>query len=173
MSGAIPPLPQYVFMAWCLVKHRDNFTCHGRRHLTWSSIQWARFKVFTEMVMKFQVVMTCIDVVGYRRFGKMEASRSSATMASYHINTRRHNPEDHDLNSIQGVPPLVWTTKLTPCSRVLEKLTVAYLVKKFPAFYGTRRFITAFTRARPWSLPWVRLIQSTSSHPTTLGFILI
>jgi len=26
MSGAIPPLPQYSFMAWCLVKHRDNFT---------------------------------------------------------------------------------------------------------------------------------------------------
>jgi hypothetical protein len=23
---AIPPLPQYVFMAWCLVKHRYNFT---------------------------------------------------------------------------------------------------------------------------------------------------
>jgi hypothetical protein len=26
MRGAIPPLPQYFFMAWCLVKHRDNFT---------------------------------------------------------------------------------------------------------------------------------------------------
>jgi hypothetical protein len=26
MHGAIPPLPQYVFMVWCLVKHRDNFT---------------------------------------------------------------------------------------------------------------------------------------------------
>jgi hypothetical protein len=26
MSGVIPPLPQYVFMAWCLVKHRGNFT---------------------------------------------------------------------------------------------------------------------------------------------------
>jgi hypothetical protein len=26
MSGAIHPLPQYVFMACCLVKHRDNFT---------------------------------------------------------------------------------------------------------------------------------------------------
>jgi hypothetical protein len=26
MCGAISPLPQYVFMAWCLVKHRDNFT---------------------------------------------------------------------------------------------------------------------------------------------------
>jgi hypothetical protein len=26
MRGAIPPLPQYIFMEWCLVKHRDNFT---------------------------------------------------------------------------------------------------------------------------------------------------
>jgi hypothetical protein len=23
MLEAIPPLPKYVFMAWCLVKHRD------------------------------------------------------------------------------------------------------------------------------------------------------
>ena len=28
-----------------------------------------------------------------------------------------------------------------------EKLTVSQLLKKLPAFYGTRRFITAFTRA--------------------------
>jgi hypothetical protein len=28
MSEAIPPLPQYAFMAWCSVKrkHRENFT---------------------------------------------------------------------------------------------------------------------------------------------------
>jgi hypothetical protein len=26
MRGAIPPLPQYAFMVWCLVKHRDNFS---------------------------------------------------------------------------------------------------------------------------------------------------
>jgi hypothetical protein len=26
MSRAIPLLPLYVFMEWCLVKHRDNFT---------------------------------------------------------------------------------------------------------------------------------------------------
>jgi hypothetical protein len=25
MRGVIPPLPQYLFMAWCLVNHRDNF----------------------------------------------------------------------------------------------------------------------------------------------------
>jgi hypothetical protein len=41
----------------------------------------------------------------------------------------------------------------TPWSRVLlEKLTGLQLVKKFPAFYGTRRFITALTSARHLSL---------------------
>jgi hypothetical protein len=25
MRRAIPPLPQYVYMAWCLVRHRDSF----------------------------------------------------------------------------------------------------------------------------------------------------
>jgi hypothetical protein len=37
---------------------------------------------------------------------------------------------------------------LTPWNRVLpEKLKRPELLKKFPAFYGTRRFITAFTIA--------------------------
>jgi hypothetical protein len=37
---------------------------------------------------------------------------------------------------------------LTPWNRVLlEKLTIFQLLKKFPAFYRTRRFITAFTSA--------------------------
>jgi len=40
------------------------------------------------------------------------------------------------------------TYSLTPWSRVLlEKLTVFQLVKKFSAFYGTRRFITTVTSA--------------------------
>jgi len=26
LRAAVPPPLQYVFMAWCLVKHRDNFT---------------------------------------------------------------------------------------------------------------------------------------------------
>jgi hypothetical protein len=45
------------------------------------------------------------------------------------------------------------THLLTPCSKVLlEKLTGPQLVKKFPPFYGTRRFITLFTSARHLSL---------------------
>jgi hypothetical protein len=42
---------------------------------------------------------------------------------------------------------------LTPWSRVLlEKLTGLQLVKKFPAFYGTRMLITAFISARHLSI---------------------
>jgi len=46
-------------------------------------------------------------------------------------------------------------------SRVLvEKLTVSQLVK-FPAFHGTRRFITVYTTAHHLSLPEARLNHST------------
>jgi hypothetical protein len=42
---------------------------------------------------------------------------------------------------------------LNPCSQVLlEKRTGFQPVKKFPAFYGTRRFFTTFTNARHLSL---------------------
>ena len=41
------------------------------------------------------------------------------------------------------------TYSLTPWSRVLlEKLTGSQLVKIFPTFYGTRKFVTAFTSSR-------------------------
>jgi hypothetical protein len=48
---------------------------------------------------------------------------------------------------------VTWQYLITPWSRVLlQKLTGSQLVKKFPTFYGTRRFITAFTSARHLSL---------------------
>ena len=55
------------------------------------------------------------------------------------------------------------TYLLTPWSRVLlENLMGFQLFKKFPAFYGTRRFITAFTSARHMSVSWATAIQSMS-----------
>ena len=66
------------------------------------------------------------------------------------------------------------TYLLTPWCRVLlEKLTGLLLVKKFPAFYGTRRFITALTSVRHLSLSWASPIQSTYPHPTSWRSILI
>ena len=56
---------------------------------------------------------------------------------------------------------------------VLDKLTGFQLIKKLPAVYGTRRFITAFTSARHLSLSWASSIQSIASHPTSWRSILI
>ena len=62
----------------------------------------------------------------------------------------------------------------TPCCRVLlEKLTGLQLVKKFPAFHGTRRFITALPNVRQLSLSWTNPIQSIYTHPTSWRSILI
>ena len=66
------------------------------------------------------------------------------------------------------------TYLLTPYGRVLhEKLTGFHFVKKFPAFYGTRRFTTAFTSARHLSLSCASSIQSIPPHPTYWRSILI
>ena len=62
---------------------------------------------------------------------------------------------------------LIFTYLLTPWCRVLlEKLTGLQLVKKLPAFHGTRRFITALTSVRHLSLSWASPIQSIYTHPT-------
>ena len=63
---------------------------------------------------------------------------------------------------------------LTPWCRVLlEKLIGLQLGKKFPAFYGTRRFITALTSFHHSSLSWASPIQSTYLQPTSWRSILI
>ena len=63
---------------------------------------------------------------------------------------------------------------LTPWCRVLlEKLTGFQLVNKFPAFQGTRRFITALTSVHDLSIPWASPIQSIYPHPTSWRSILI
>ena len=56
---------------------------------------------------------------------------------------------------------------------LLEKLTGSQLVKKFSAFYGTRRFITTFTSARHLSLSRATSIQSVPPHLSSWRFILI
>ena len=66
------------------------------------------------------------------------------------------------------------TYLLTPWCRVLpEQLTGLQLVKKFPAFHGTRRFITALTSIRHLSLSWASPIQSIYPYPTSWRSILI
>ena len=80
------------------------------------------------------------------------------------------NPVFVSLNSATIHP----TYLLTPrCRVLLEKLTGLKLVKKFRAFHGTRRFITALTNVRHLSLSWASPIQCIYPHPTSWRSILI
>ena len=47
------------------------------------------------------------------------------------------------------------------------------LIKKFPAFYGTRKFITVLTTARHLSVSWANSIHSPQPLPTSWRSILI
>ena len=70
--------------------------------------------------------------------------------------------------------PYLLTYLLSPWCRVLlEKLTGLQLIKKFPTFHRTRRFITALTSVRHLSLSWASPIQSIYPHPTSWKSILI
>jgi len=55
----------------------------------------------------------------------------------------------------------IYQIKLSLCGRVLEKLIVTEMVKKFTTFDEAQSLITVFTRASLCTLYWVSWIQST------------
>ena len=88
------------------------------------------------------------NTINFFLLQKVQTGRG-AHPASYSVGTRR------------------FTYLLTARSTVLiEKLTGFQLVKKFPAFYRTRRFTTAFTSARHLSLILSQLdpVHTLTSH---------
>jgi hypothetical protein len=75
------------------------------------------------------------------------------------------------LNSLVKFHCSVW---LTSCSWALpQKPPIMQLLKNFPAFHWTRRFVTVFTKVLHWSLSWARSIQFIPPHPFSLNSILI
>jgi len=99
--------PQYVFMAWCLVK--------------------------LSMAVKFQVdvfwvVMSCSVAVGYQRFGGLCCLhlQGEETLVSYRNTARRHNPEDLDLNlhRRENLKSLIWYRKIT--SEIFKCVAMKY-----------------------------------------------
>jgi hypothetical protein len=61
--------------------------------------------------------------------------------------------EDNRVKESVGTVLYLLTYLLTPWCRILfEELIITQLVKKYSAFYGTRKFITVFTQARHWTL---------------------
>ena len=86
----------------------------------------------------------------------------------------RKNPQQTEGRKMNVTQFNITYYLLTPwCRFLLEKLTGLQLVKKFPAFYGTRKFITALTSFRHLSVSWASPIRSTYPHPTSWRSILI
>ena len=79
----------------------------------------------------------------------------------------------HTVKSSYLLTYLLTYSHTARCRVLLEKLTGLQLVKKFPAFHRTRRFITALTSVRLLSLSWASPIQSIYPHPTSCRSILI
>ena len=84
----------------------------------------------------------------------------------------RHDVNRNQVNctgtivSLCCIPTVTLYATIRPGNRILPvKITGSQLVKNFPAFYGTRRFIAAFKRARHLSLSWTRPIQSIPLIP--------
>ena len=82
--------------------------------------------------------------------------------------------KDYEANNSLKYQTYKLTYLLTPWRRVLlEKLTGLQLVKKFPTFYGTRKFITALTsvlgQPNPVHIPTSHLLEINSNiiHPST------
>ena len=128
------------------------------------------------MCARFEIVMAMLlktwSLMGY----------DVVSLDKWSLTTRWHFPKDFgfkciitDINKPNFVKAQVsYTYLLTPWCRVLlEKLTGLQLVKKFPAFHGTRRLITTLTSLHHLPLSWASPIQSIYPHPTFWRSILI
>jgi hypothetical protein len=108
------------------------------------------FEIFTAMEIKVVIfrAVTCGNVIGYLAASIfrvwLEAARLFETLVSYGVH-HYTTPTTTTCSSMTD-RPIKWNSIL------LEKLTVAQLVKESPAIYGTRSFSTVFTRSRHWFL---------------------
>ena len=119
----------------------DRCTCVTPRHCT----SFAMSEV-TKSVLRCLKVLMSPGV--YKKFHRI-AAMDVTNPILYEIRVKWHILRKTAI-FIRLILASILTYLLTPWCRVLlEKLTGLQLVKKFPAFYGTRRFITALTSFRP------------------------
>jgi len=117
----------------------------GRPTLAYCSSLWiAAAKCF-----RLSSLVTACNVAKIMTY-EIHDTRYGETQFAFKQNCLAFNDSGYFLLSFL---PCLLTYSLTPRSRVLlDKLTGSQVVKKFPAFNVTRRFIIAFTTARHLSL---------------------
>jgi hypothetical protein len=148
----------------CVVQLSVTRTVPYSREYTWPVLRrYSPSTVATAAVGKTRVLsnhcltFSALVAVFFRNFVYNKPKQSNLSTAVATQNTTEHN------GIVLLIPYII-----TPFSRVLhEKLTGSHLVKKFPTFYGTRKFITTFTSACKLSLSWgkIRSYQKISPVP--------
>jgi hypothetical protein len=114
-----------------------------------------------------------------RTKGTLHENQSTCMITSRWILLKMRNvlniaEELEHIFCVQYLFPRIELFMVTPWSTVLpEKLTGPTLLNRFPAFYATRKFITAFTTARHLSLSSARSIKSMPPSHYSLTLILI
>jgi hypothetical protein len=100
--------------------------------------------------------------------------RVHSMIARFHLLPRK-TPKSFAKLCTQTTPSgkILYAYLLTPSKRVLLEKLVLQLIKKFPAFYGTPKFITVLTSARHLSLSWANPIESPQPLPISWRSILI
>ena len=122
---------------------------------------------------KLQYIWDCTEIMQMQVFISMFLYRCSVHVLIYWSEIIKHSTLQYTGRLLHFLVP-VFDYLLTPWCRVLlEKLTGLQLVKKFPAFHRSWRFITALTSVRHLSLSWASPIQSIYPHPTSWRSILI
>ena len=109
------------------------------------------YKYFITSVIILRDAVCCVNIQAGEAFGVLILAKLGSFCEDIYIY----------IYLLTYLLTYLFTYLLTPwCRFLLEKLNGLQLVKKFLAFHGTRRFITALTGVRHPSLSWTSPIQS-------------
>jgi hypothetical protein len=126
--------PQYAFMPWCSVKNSTGTSLPLSYLYLWSFISG-----------NIEGLRLCNSVWVQIRPARYVVCHTFLNAVKPGV-VQEYLTETHNLHYLL-------TYLLTPWYRILfEKMIVTQLIKKISLFYGTRRFITVFTKARHCTL---------------------
>jgi hypothetical protein len=116
------------------------------------------FSCFSFRPRKFGALFfTAVIIIAFKTFVPKSASLCRLRMNNMSLNSHTY----------------LLTYLLRRAESFLRSYLVLQLVKKFPTFYGTRKFITVLTSARHLSISWANSIPSPQPPPTSWISILI
>jgi len=112
-------------------------------------------------------------VLDYQFFFRISPRGGGTGLFDVHGRTDNHHETNTRFTGICVVPDIIHSVVYSIEQSNSTEANILSVVKKFPAMYETRKFITAVTIARHLSLSWAISILSMPPHPTSWRSILI